>query len=204
MCALFTEISKHWIELLTLLAAIFTMVAAFKALAIWKDQRLHELKMEIFAVSRRSVDLIKYLRDPVSFDGEINQELLDSWKKHNPNELSTFTSKFLVFQSKLRFHDATYKEILFLRERVWAEFGDSHIFNIFYDYIIKTIVDLNSAHRQLTYLEKENVIDDPEFRSEKKELILRINAVGQDEITKTLEKNFDLLLKERVNHRLSQ
>lgn len=186
-----------------MLATLVTGIVAVVALFSWKQQKLYEVKIEALAKSRSAIDLVKYLRSPVSYASEIDPGILDDWNKFNPGTIMNPVDKqAIIFHSKLKFHDATYKEMLFLRERIWANYSDEHPFYLFYDYAVQTIMDVSSAHNERRMIADKDDFPDDEYKLRRTELSRTVTAFKNDEITRKITLLYNNILKKRAKRKI--
>lgn len=198
MHSLLDQILNNWIDFLSMIATVSAASYGIYAISSWRHQKDFEMKIEIFAMSRRALDLVKYLRSPFSWSGEINPEVMNKWFNVNDNKLlNRYQSQLVIFQSRLKLHDQTYKELLELRERAWAHFGPDHIYFRFYDLVLSTIIGVANAHAERIELSNTDEFPAEEYKEERKLLNKKVVSLTGDEINTNLEKMFDELIKTR-------
>lgn len=203
MCSITNQITNNWMDFIIMLATIFMAWIAWKALSTWKDQKDHELRIEIFANSRRALEMIKSLRNPVSVEGEITDEVIEERNRITNHLPDADEQNFMVFLSRANRLDGTYQQFLVLREKIWAEYEEKHIFYQFYDYIIKTNLELSHAHKLYVSIRDRNSFNTKEDKEERRRLKLITISMKDDPINKKLDELFEKLEEERRKYKKS-
>jgi hypothetical protein len=194
------EIESNWINFFSMVATVVTGFVAVVALTSWKQEKRYEIKMNAFAKSRSALDLVKYLRSPISFNGIVSKELEDTYLLNQGKEkLTPVDTQALIFTAKLKYHETTYKEILYLRETLWATYGERNIYYRFYDAIITTILRVHNAHDDNILLQHEEFKKDEEFKIRRNEIRSIICSVSNDPILNDLSLLYDELTDTRLN-----
>ena len=175
-----------------------TFGVAIAALFVWRAERRHDLKIETLAKSQPAMGLIKYLRNPLSFSGEIDQQLLEDWKKNNINiEATSEVVAALTFHSKLVRMNETYKEIQELKAKLWAHYNDEHAFLKFYAYVLQTVSEVSNAHRALVPLANTRSFSAQVFDKQRADYRKVIYEITGDEISVKLDNLYNEVLKHR-------
>lgn len=196
-------IEKNWIDLLTMLATFGTLYVAWKALSTWRQEKQHELEVEVYSLSRRAADMIVGLRDPVFYESQISESVLQQRNKQVQGPMDGTEKYYLMFLSRMEYYEKLHSTILELRERLWANYSDKHIFYTYYEYIILTIRDINSAHRSYYALSDFKTFNEPADHEERKKLRKIIIGMSGDEINTKLKRNFEALTAERSKQKHS-
>lgn len=122
---------------------IVTCIIAYVALSSWKQQKKHELRIEIFANSRSAMGMIRSIRDPITFEGEITDDVISERQRVNIDPPTPEEYRYMIFLTRTKKTYEQYQQLLLLREKIWAEYDENHIF------IGSTIISC----RQLSILE---------------------------------------------------
>lgn len=181
-------------------ASIGTFWVALKALKSWQHQKLYDLTIENLALCNVAVDLISFLRSPVSNDDEIKAEYLKAIdaNEESLDELSRRALKaWYLFESRRELKNESYDAILKLRETNWAVFGPGDNYYKFYDRIVALVIEIRAAYINNYYRTKGR----DEFSAEENKHIRIANRkvmyeLNDDEITTEL-KNWIITLEKR-------
>lgn len=182
-------------------ATIVTCALAFIALSSWKQQKKHELRIEIFANSRSAMGMIRSIRDPITFDGEIIDEVIDERHRINKAPPTPEEIRYMIFLTRAKKTYEQYQQLLTLREKIWAEYDENHIFYRFYDYILNTTVDIRNAHHGCMLIRDRKTFRRPEDAIERTRNELKIATKRGDEIESTMEQLFSELTEARKKGR---
>lgn len=178
-------------------ASVVTAFIAWKALHVWREQKHHELRIEIFANSRSAMGMISYLRNPRSFEGEITDEVLEERARINKSEPSPEELDYMIFLARAKRYFDEYNSLLNLRERIWAEYDEKHIFYRFYDYILVTNINIRNAHHGLMLLRDRRQFPEDQYYGERVKHGKIIVSVKGDEIETKMDSLFQELELER-------
>lgn len=192
------EQGSEWTDIATFVISLITAIIALLALFVWRAEKLHDIRIEALAKSRRAYNLIYHLRSPVSSIAEIDDKLLNNWKsKNGDKKLTPAEASYLIYHSKLDRYRETYKEVEILREKLWANYEDNNPFLQFYNFVLDTIGEVGHAHHSLLILSDYEIYTRNEFNEE------RINArkitytLTGDKISVRLDELYEGVKNER-------
>ena len=188
---------------LSVAAALLTLYIAFKALRTWKQEKLYDIQIEALAKSRLALDIITIIRSPISYIGEIDEEISKQYFKAN-NKIDQHDQQYLIFHSRLKNFQNEYKDILTLREKLWATFGQTHIFYRFYDKIVVIIHELNRAHMEYSMRMKDKETYPNDIKENRERLVELRNlmfSISGDAVSMELNMLHDELIVERGKNR---
>lgn len=181
----------NWIEITSMIASVITTIIAGAALVSWKQQKNYELKMEALAASRKAKGLITLLRNPVSFDAEIDTEIAAGYPV-NIERWTSFDRNYLTFQSRLKSNKQLYDELYLIREKVWAGYSDVHTYYQYFEFVINIVQKIAHAHSTVLLLQKKEFLKIPnrdEEISKSMELILHTSGDSTSTQLETLYEN---------------
>jgi hypothetical protein len=184
-----------------MVATIATCAAAFIALSSWKQQRKHELRIEVFANSRSAMAMIRDIRNPISFYGEITDEVIEERNRINTGPATREEKAYMIFLTRAKKSFELYQQLLALRERIWAEYDENHIFYRFYDYIIKTNIEIRDAHQNCMMLRDRKTYCNPEDEITRSQMQLITVSMKGDRIETKMNNLFSDLMEERKKGR---
>jgi len=188
-------------EFWSMVATIATCAIAYIALSSWKQQKKHELRIEIFANSRSAMGMIRSIRDPITFEGEITDDFISERQRINVTLPTPEEHRYMIFLTRAKKTYEQYQQLLTLREKIWAEYDENHIFYRFYDYILQTTIDIRNAHHCCMLLQDRNTFCRPEDNIERKRNEFKIATTKGDEIEIMMEQLFTELTEERKKGR---
>ncbi|RZJ20362.1 MAG: hypothetical protein EON51_15345 [Acinetobacter sp.] len=184
-----------------MVATIATCAIAYIALSSWKQQKKHELRIEIFANSRSAIGMIRSIRDPITFVGEITDDVISERQRVNVTPPSAEEHRYMIFLTRAKKTYDQYQKLLTLREKIWAEYDENHIFYRFYDYILQTTVDIRDAHHACMLLQDKKAYSRPEDAVERNRNEQKIAMKKGDEIEISMKQLFAELAEERKKKR---
>lgn len=188
-------------EFWTMVATIVTCIIAYVALSSWKQQKKHELRIEIFANSRSAMGMIRSIRDPITFEGEITDDVISERQRVNIDPPTPEEYRYMIFLTRTKKTYEQYQQLLLLREKIWAEYDENHIFYRFYDYILQTTIDIRDAHHVCMLLRDRVTFCKPEDAFERSRNEQKIATKKEDEIEKSMKNLFTELSEERKKGR---
>ena len=141
--------------------------------------------------------MIRLIRDPITFEGEIIDEVIDERHRINKTPPTPEEIRYMIFLTRAKKTYEQYQQLLTLREKIWAEYDDTHIFYRFYDYIINTIVDIRNAHHGCMLVQDRKTFWRSEDTIERTRNELKIATKKGDEIESMMEKLFSELIEAR-------
>lgn len=188
----------NWAEIGSMIGTIITAGIAGGALFSWKDQKKYDIQIEALAKSRIAIDLISTLRSPFSHERELDENFKDEHLKSNNNVMTPIDYQYLLFQSRLYKHEKTYTDILTVREKLWAIFGEKNNLTKFYTEITAIVRRIQLAHLDRAGFTAMGLADSEEYKEKMMELHKITTFYADDDIiSKDLEKRLDYIIKKK-------
>jgi len=184
------------------LGAFGTLFVAFYALNTWRKEKEYDLVIENLAICNVAVQFIAALRYPASSTGEIKKEYQEEIDKQaiDDKRRKSAAEALFIYQSRRDRQQEIFENILKLREKNWAVYGEKHDFYLFFNTVVEFDNDIRMAHIRYYHaiLDREDYPDDV-FKAIMKETrpIMYSKLSDDDIITKELTGWVEKLKKYR-------
>lgn len=193
----------HFWYALSGIGAIGTLIIARNALNTWQKEKEYDLIIENLTFSNTAVEFIDTLRYPVSSTNEINKEYLEEFKQSNISNIQKRRAleSLLIYQSRRDRQQDIIDNVLQLREKNWAVYGEKHHFYLFFNHIADLDNQIKMAHiRYYQLILNRDDYSDDEFKAITKEVspIMYSTVRENDPIVKELNDWIDRLKLYRI------
>ncbi|MDB4921342.1 hypothetical protein [Mucilaginibacter sp.] len=184
------------------LGAIGTLCVAFSALNTWRKEKEYDLVIENLAICNVAVQFIAALRYPASSTGEIKKEYQEEIDKRaiDDQKRKSAAEELFIYQSRRDRQQDLFENILKLREKNWAVYGETHDFYLFFNKIVEFDNEIRMAYIRYYHaiLDREDYPEDV-FKAIRKETrpIMYSKLSDDDPITKELTGWVEKLKKYR-------
>jgi hypothetical protein len=193
------EAGTSWTDVAALLISLLTLIVALVALFSWKLEKLYDIDIEALSSTQSTMFMLNNLRMPYVLEGEMDDEIEDRWERKNGDLVkNSATGSALIFYSRLKKHEETYKEAQKIKARLWANYEDNNALLRFYEFALNSVSDAEYAHSKLVFYSKQEEEDsDNDFGESKKVFRRMAYSLQNDAVT----ENLKLLYENVQSHR---
>jgi len=182
------------------LGAFGTLIVASFALNTWRKEKEYDLVIENLAICNVAVQFIGALKYPASSTGEIKKEYQEEIDKQaiDDRRRKSAAEALFIYQSRRDRHQEIFENILKLREKNWAVYGESHDFYLFFNRIVEIDNEIKMAHIRHYYaIVDRDEEPDEVFKAIMKETRPIMYSLSEDSLSKELTGWVEKLKKYR-------